>query len=455
MKGPMTTQTLRGIGTHGAHHWRGDRVDGFFGLDPCTEPVGAPCNEDRSFRNFIVAFEGLVGMEGTISIPDMQKFTNFALQLQLPPNPQRNLDNSLTTAQDAGRSLFLNSEGAPLSDTVTTCDGCHTLNPSQGFFGTGGKRTFEGEPQEAKVPHMRNLYTKIGMFGDTDQSTSLGDQIRGFGFLHDGAIGSVAGFLTASVFQLNPTQEAQLEEFSLVFPSDLSPIVGQQVTLTAAGGAEVNARIDLLKARASTLYNSLTLGGNLPECDLVVKANVLGASRGAVFEPGSGLFRDDQNNLVSDAVVRGLATSSGPVTYTCVPPGSGIRMGIDRDRDLHLDGLDNCPALSNPNQINTDGDSEGNLCDADDDNDGLPDLVETGTGVFISLEDTGTNPLVADTDGDGFDDGEEVENGWDPHDPSSPTMAEVPLLRWPGLWALFLLLSVLGFRFMRRQRRGC
>jgi YVTN family beta-propeller protein len=31
MKGPMTTQTLRGLATHGGMHWRGDRVDGFFG----------------------------------------------------------------------------------------------------------------------------------------------------------------------------------------------------------------------------------------------------------------------------------------------------------------------------------------------------------------------------------------------------------------------------------------
>jgi len=89
MKGPMTTQTLRGLATHGGMHWRGDRVDGFFGTDPCTQPSGAPCNEDFSFRNFIVAFEGLVGMDGTVSIGQMEDFADFALQLMLPPNPVR------------------------------------------------------------------------------------------------------------------------------------------------------------------------------------------------------------------------------------------------------------------------------------------------------------------------------------------------------------------------------
>ena len=76
MKGPMTTQTLRGMSTHGGMHWRGDRVDGHFGTDPCNEPgyaggngtsTNAPCDERLSFRNFIVAFEGLIGHEGLIA----------------------------------------------------------------------------------------------------------------------------------------------------------------------------------------------------------------------------------------------------------------------------------------------------------------------------------------------------------------------------------------------------
>jgi cytochrome c peroxidase len=56
MKGPMTTQTLRGLATHGGLHWRGDRVTGFFGEDPCDDPAGAACDEAFSFDNFIVAF---------------------------------------------------------------------------------------------------------------------------------------------------------------------------------------------------------------------------------------------------------------------------------------------------------------------------------------------------------------------------------------------------------------
>lgn len=43
----------------------------------------------------------------------------------------------------------------------------------------------------------------------------------------------------------------------------------------------------------------------------------------------------------------------------------------------------------------------------DGDGDGIPDLYETETGVFVSPFDTGTNPAEADSDSDGLDDGDE------------------------------------------------
>ncbi|MFP6565489.1 MAG: thrombospondin type 3 repeat-containing protein, partial [Myxococcota bacterium] len=59
-----------------------------------------------------------------------------------------------------------------------------------------------------------------------------------------------------------------------------------------------------------------------------------------------------------------------------------------------------------------------NNADTDDDGDGLLDPVETGTGTYLYPGDTGTNPLVADTDGDGVNDGDEVAVGADPTDAS-------------------------------------
>lgn len=46
----------------------------------------------------------------------------------------------------------------------------------------------------------------------------------------------------------------------------------------------------------------------------------------------------------------------------------------------------------------------------DSDGDGLDDVVETNTGIFVDANDTGTDPNNDDTDGDGLLDGEEVNN---------------------------------------------
>jgi hypothetical protein len=468
-------------------HWRGDRVDGFFGTDPCTEPTGAPCNEDLSFRNFIVAFEGLVGKDGNISGTEMQQFTDFVLQIMMPPNPVRALDNSLTADQQDGLDLF----NGPTTDTVATCDGCHRLDPSQGFFGSGGEQSFEGEPQTFKVAQMRNMYAKVGMFGDSNQNSNMGDQVRGFGFLHDGSVDTVDTFLKAGVFNLSNAEESDLEQFSLAFPTDLAPVVGQQVTLTSTNSGDANPRIDLLIQRAGTSFTSLLLGGTVTECDLVVKGTVGGEERGWVREAG-GLFRDDTNGTIADAALRALATTEGPLTYTCAPPGSGVRMGINRDGDLFLDGLDNCPGVANdsqtdtdmngvgddceavlpdgdgdgfadvvdncpitpnPMQLDFDMDGDGDACDADDDNDGLDDVVETDTDIFVSGSNTGTDPLDADSDDDGHPDGAEVFAGTDPNDPNSfPVAMDVPALQGLAPALLVLVLGAVGVVGARRGR---
>ena len=45
----------------------------------------------------------------------------------------------------------------------------------------------------------------------------------------------------------------------------------------------------------------------------------------------------------------------------------------------------------------------------DSDYDTLPDGVESNSGVFVDVDtDTGTSPLLADTDGDGLEDDDEI-----------------------------------------------
>ena len=355
MKGPMTTQSLRGMANAGPMHWRGDRTGG-------NDAGGSALEEDAAFKKFNVAFGGLLGRSKPLTDREMQAFTDFILQVTYPPNPIRALDNSLTADQQAGRTFFF---GPQPSDTFQPCNGCHVLDPAKGFFGTDGFSSFENETQQLKVPHLRNLYQKVGMFGmpaisflNAGNNGFMGDQVRGFGFLHDGSVDTILRFHNATVFDktgANPGGIAtgtagdplrrQLEQFMLAFDSNLAPIVGQQVTLSNTSAAAVGTRIDLLIARAAA-----------GECDLVVKGSVAGEARGA-YRTAAGTFQTDRaaQAPVSDAAIRALATTPGQeLTYTCVPPGSGRRVGVDRDEDGFFDsderdaGSDPSSQLSQP-----------------------------------------------------------------------------------------------------------
>ncbi len=104
-KGPMATQTLRGLANQGASHWRGDRTRRFQGA-PGQQPNFGTFDEDNSFGEFDVAIVGLNGNDRLLDPEVFQDFTNFALQLTLPPNPIRALDDRLTSDQAAARAVY-------------------------------------------------------------------------------------------------------------------------------------------------------------------------------------------------------------------------------------------------------------------------------------------------------------------------------------------------------------
>jgi DNA-binding beta-propeller fold protein YncE len=338
MKGPMATQSLRGLAGSGPMHWRGDRTGG-------NDPGGDALDEEAAFKKFDVAFDDLLGRPGALTPSEMQALTDFALRLSYPPNPVRRLDNTLTPNQSLGRNFF----NIASSDPAVSCATCHRLNPDSGQFGTDGLSSEDGEPQTFKIPHLRNAYQKVGMFGLPDVPTILpgdngdqGPQIRGFGFNHDGSIDTIVRFLHLLVFHFSDVpetaalQRSAVADFVLAFDSNLAPIVGQQVTLTARNDAVAGPRIDLMIGRC---------GLDPPECDLVVKGNLNGEARG--WRLVAGLFVSDRASepAISDGALRSFAVSAGQeLTYTAMPPGSGARAGTDRDEDGALDADDCGPA---------------------------------------------------------------------------------------------------------------
>ena len=237
------------------------------------------------------------------------------------------------------------------------------------------------------------MYTKVGMFGSApDQNmlitvspfnANVADQVRGFGYQHDGALGSIDHFLTGQVFVqtfvdvilpnganagknpggipfLDPnnpfagapvpegfTLRHNIDDFILSYDSNEAPIVGQQVTLTNATRATATPRIDLLKARATASAD------HAAECDLVANGKLFGVPAGFYWNGTGWLANTSRLPPLQDAVVRALVgTVTDALQFSCVPLGSGLRVGIDRDGDGWGDG-DEIFSGTNPADANS------------------------------------------------------------------------------------------------------
>jgi DNA-binding beta-propeller fold protein YncE len=320
LKGPMTTQTLKGMAGNGPMHWRGDRT----GVNRQVVRGSLETLEEASFKEFNSAFVELVGREALLSAEQMQSLTDFAMKLALPPNPVRKLDNTLSASEEAGRKIYFDSP----STLLGACNNCHRLDPLKNQFGTAGLMTFEGGriTENFKIPQLRNMYQKVGMFGSAlNNAVAPGPQIRGFGFSNDGAADTLDTFFSDPVFTFPaPAQQsrASVAAFVLAMDSDLAPVVGQQITWRSNANAAVEAQLSLLKKQA-------LVTSPRPACDLVVRAGIEGGAKSGLLQAdGSWLMRSGET--LSDSALRQLASASQALTFTCVMPGSGRRIALNK-----------------------------------------------------------------------------------------------------------------------------
>ena len=141
------------------------------------------------------------------------------------------------------------------------------------------------------------------------------------------------------------------------------------------------------------------------------------------LDPNNGSLVRQHPALATGRWGRGLEFGDGKLLAGTDSSGqpNGIDVyvfGPDSDADTLADVHDNCPQVSNLDQADLDGDDLGDVCDADDDADGLSDVDEALVGTDPTNPDTDAdaaldgsdncpltiNPSQADFDTDGVGD---------------------------------------------------
>ena len=356
MKGPMTTQSLRGLMDADGPplHWRGDR---------------------HAFQTFRGAFRSLLG-GGGITPGDMQALTAFVRELAWPPNPYQPRDRGYQGEAAAGFVIYGLDPQLPgfeydSTKVGATCQSCHSADLAGLTDVTGSDRRvlFDGNTQVFNPAGFRGAYER-----EFRHKT-------GFGLVHDGSVDDIRDFMEDGINDgvpppfptFNGQQKNQVTALLRAWDSGLSPLVGAQFVADDGNVAALDAFLELARHQALDSVGWV---------DLVARAHLTGA--GAPPEPVGLLWakhpdthtwqwRADLDVWVGHELVE-VAVRFGLVelALTVVPRGQGLRLGIDRDEDGLLDGVERGLG-SDP-------------ADPDSDDDGHDDALEVLHG---------SDPLVA------------------------------------------------------------
>lgn len=298
MKGPLVTQPLRGL-DHVRMHWRGDK-DGF--------------------ADFNVVFDSLLGGQ-PLRPRDLDLFVRWSESVVFGPNPNQELDRSLSTtppltSQQRGFEAFSSSS----TPNGPACIECHVMpTGSNGFV-----RNFPiGATQPMRIGPLRDFYRKGGFDAD-----ATGPVKAGFGRFHSGEVGELdelglggPGFTSAA-----------LTAFLEAWDTGMAPVVGREVVVTpqSAGTVAVQQERELLEERAV-----------LAEVDLVAHGRLAGADVSYLFDPAAAAYVPARRGgaMRTGAELELLvAQSQGRLVLLAAPPSTGVRLGLDRDLDGLLDG---------------------------------------------------------------------------------------------------------------------
>src|SRR3989442_9077372 len=327
-------------------HWRGDR---------------------GTLNAFNKAFVGLLGARDIgpinnepagLSAAQMELFRQFALGITFPPNPYRNLDDSIPNSvvtipgnpfagnPTAGQALFLSGS----TDAGQSCSACHAMP-----FGTAGGKlgginpgdpvtafaglfngNADGVPHsDLKVPHTRNLYEKFGPRFGPPGTAAPPDSKTGFGFIHDGSIPDLGTFLSAQVFTLTAQEVRDLTVFLMHFPTGVKPSVGRNLTVPAGPPPTGTPEQEALLTALVGLGNLADPGRH---CELVAYTPSSSRTRSYYLNGGIGSGGVWATRRASEPQVNTAGLRPGaarPPTLPFAPTRSGAGPGAPPDPGGH------------------------------------------------------------------------------------------------------------------------
>jgi hypothetical protein len=229
--------------------------------------------------------------------------------------------------------------------------------------GTGNTDGTTGSSNQGSftVAQLRNQLDKHGFNQKLANASTLG-----FGVLHDGSVDDLDTFLGSGAFDVDNDQDvADLVAFVLCVNGDdfdelatlpgapdfispglpidmntvgqLGPAGGEVNTAHAAIGKQVTINSPSPSAGQLSLINLYFALAQNNRVDLIVKGTKDGDRRGWYLKTGTKFQSDRILETDTLTSLLTLAGSGTELTFTVVPEGLGIRMGIDRDEDGSFD----------------------------------------------------------------------------------------------------------------------
>jgi YVTN family beta-propeller protein len=308
MKGPLTTQTLRGMQDGAPFHWRGDRP---------------------TLQSFNPTFDKL--MAGSqIATADINAMATYLQTLRHHPNPNKLITNAFPATfaggnVSAGRTLF--------NDHVAShCVTCH-LGPA-GSNNNLDDFNLTGSRDEVKTPPMRTVYQRLFL-----NRTAGMQNITGYGLGRDGTL--PGNFLPIAHFydldQLEGADFANVKAYILCFETGTPSSAAFQRTVTAANKAAASEDIGTLESQSVALQN-----------DLVVQGVIGGKARSYFYNRGSARYLSDKTGEAPLTRLQflDLLGPTDVVTFTGTLTGQGLRRGGDRNLNGIRDADETGPAMT-------------------------------------------------------------------------------------------------------------